>query len=103
MFDCISSLSGLVYLVSAVASPVFGFLIDRTGRNICWVLLAVAISLFCHCLLCISWFSPYIPMVLLGLAYSILASALWSLVSLIVAEAQMATAFGIMQVKHVKK
>jgi len=90
-------ITGLVYLVSAVASPVFGFLIDRTGRNICWVLLAVAISLFCHCLLCISWFSPYIPMVLLGLAYSILASALWSLVSLIVDEAQLATAFGIMQ------
>ena len=34
--------SGLVYLVSAVSSPVFGGLIDKTGRNINWVLWAVA-------------------------------------------------------------
>jgi MFS family permease len=27
----------LVYLISAGASPVFGFLVDRIGRNILWV------------------------------------------------------------------
>jgi len=90
-------ITGLVYLVSAVASPVFGLLIDRTGRNISWVVGAVTTSILCHQLLTLPSVSPYIPMVLLGLAYSVLASALWSLVSLIVPQPQLATAFGIMQ------
>lgn len=90
-------ITGLVYLVSAVASPVFGLLIDRTGRNISWVIGAVTTSIGCHQLLTLPSVTPYIPMVLLGLAYSVLASALWSLVSLIVPQPQLATAFGIMQ------
>jgi hypothetical protein len=34
--------SGLVYLVAGVASPLFGFIIDRTRRNISWVLGSLA-------------------------------------------------------------
>lgn len=41
--------------------------------------------------------SPYPAVVLLGLAYSILASALWSLPALLVQPHQLATAFGLMQ------
>ena len=27
----------LVYIISAGASPVFGFMVDRLGRNLLWV------------------------------------------------------------------
>jgi hypothetical protein len=43
--------SGLVYLVSAPASPLLGLMMDKTGRNISWVLMAVAGSIGCHLLL----------------------------------------------------
>ena len=35
-------MAGLVYLVGAVSSPLFGFIIDKTGRNITWVVAALA-------------------------------------------------------------
>jgi MFS family permease len=42
-------------------------------------------------------FIPYLAMVGMGLAYSILACALWPLVAFIVPEHQLGTAYGIMQ------
>eukprot|EP00092_Neocalanus_flemingeri_P022365 GFUD01024256.1.p1 GENE.GFUD01024256.1~~GFUD01024256.1.p1 ORF type:complete len:476 (-),score=103.76 GFUD01024256.1:150-1577(-) len=88
---------GLVYLVSAIASPFFGFLIDKTGKNLSWVLMAVAVSAISHCLLAFTYVNPYLSVILLGVAYSILASALWSLPVLLVPDHQLGTAFGIMQ------
>ena len=87
-----------MYLVSAIASPFFGFLIDKTGKNVSWVLVAVAASAIAHGLLAFTYLNPYLPIILLGVAYSILASALWSLPALLVPDHQLGTAFGIMQV-----
>lgn len=33
--------NSLIYTISAFASPAFGFMIDRTGRNLTWTLFAV--------------------------------------------------------------
>ena len=44
-------LVGLIYLVSAPASPLLGLLMDKTGRNVTWVFIAVVASIGCHALL----------------------------------------------------
>ena len=90
---------GLVYLVSAIASPLFGFLIDKAGRNVTWVLVAVTASAVAHGVLAFTFLNPYLPIILLGMSYSILSSALWSLPALLVPDRQLGTAFGIMQVR----
>lgn len=92
-----NAVNSLVYIISAVASPVFGFLIDKTGKNIFWVIAGIAITLGCHALLAFTFITPYLGMVVMGLAYSVLASALWPQVSLIIPNHQIATAYGIMQ------
>lgn len=92
-----TAVNSLVYIISAVASPVFGFLIDKTGRNLFWVILGVTVTLGCHALLAFLFISPYIGMIIMGLAYSVLASALWPMVSLIIPQHQLGTAYGIMQ------
>uniref|UniRef100_A0A0B7AKB9 Lysosomal dipeptide transporter MFSD1 n=1 Tax=Arion vulgaris TaxID=1028688 RepID=A0A0B7AKB9_9EUPU len=89
--------NGLVYIISAVASPVFGFLIDRLGRNVFWVILGIILTLGCHMTLAFSFINPFVPMVIMGLSYSVLASALWPMVSLIIPAQQLGTAYGIMQ------
>jgi len=88
---------GLVYLVSAPASPLLGLMIDKTGRNITWVFLAVLVSAGCHCLLAFTMLSPYIGICVLGVAYSLLASALWPIAALLIPEYQLGTAYGLMQ------
>ena len=89
---------GLVYLVSAIFSPVFGLLLDRFGRNLAWMCGSLAITGVAHYILAFTAINPYFPIVILGLAYSVLASALWSLPAVIVRQSHLATAFGIMQV-----
>lgn len=46
----------------------------------------------------VSW-NPYIAISCLGVAYSLLASALWPIAALLIPEYQLGTAYGLMQVK----
>lgn len=92
-----NSVSSVVYLISAIASPILGNLVDRLGRNVTWVFMAVLVTLGCHAMLTFTFWNPFIPMSILGLAYSLLASALWPMVALIIPEHQLGTAYGIMQ------
>eukprot|EP00116_Pleurobrachia_bachei_P005641 sb/3465903/ len=89
--------NSLVYFVGAVASPVAGAIIDKTGKNVLWLLLAVLITLLAFALLTFTFLHPYFAMVLIAIAYSICASALWPMVSLVVPEYQLGTAYGMMQ------
>jgi len=95
--DSANFITGLIYLVSAPASPLLGFLLDKTGRNITWCFIAVVASTGCHSLLAFTSLNPYIAISLLGVAYSLLASALWPIAALIIPEYQLGTAYGIMQ------
>ncbi|XP_076036499.1 minerva isoform X2 [Oratosquilla oratoria] len=92
-----NEVSSIVYVISAFASPVLGILVDRTGRNILWVFMAVLCTIGCHALLTFTFLNPYISMSLMGLSYSLLASALWPMVALVIPEHQLGTAYGIMQ------
>ncbi|KAG8512488.1 Major facilitator superfamily domain-containing protein 1, partial [Galemys pyrenaicus] len=94
-------LGNVVYVISAPMSPVFGLLVDKTGKNIIWVLCAVAATLASHIMLAMTLWNPWIAMVtlpsLLGVSYSLLACALWPMVAFVVPEHQLGTAYGFMQ------
>ncbi|XP_053404412.1 major facilitator superfamily domain-containing protein 1-like isoform X2 [Mercenaria mercenaria] len=92
-----NSVNSLVYIISAVASPLFGFLIDKSGRNVFWVILGTSTTIGCHALLAFTFITPFVAMSIMGLAYSVLASALWPMASMIVHQHQLGTAYGIMQ------
>lgn len=53
----------LVYLISAIASPLFGFVIDKTGRNISWILLSIGATIMAHSFLAFTFVNPYLCMV----------------------------------------
>uniref|UniRef100_A0A8C3V435 Lysosomal dipeptide transporter MFSD1 n=1 Tax=Catharus ustulatus TaxID=91951 RepID=A0A8C3V435_CATUS len=94
---CTSSHPIIVYIISAPMSPVFGLLVDKVGKNIIWVLCAVLSTLGSHILLAFTFWNPWIAMSLLGVAYSLLACALWPMVAFVVPEHQLGTAYGFMQ------
>ncbi|KJE89648.1 hypothetical protein CAOG_01085 [Capsaspora owczarzaki ATCC 30864] len=91
------ALTSIVYIISAAASPVFGLLVDRTGRNLTWVIAATAVTVGCHVMMAFTFINPYVPIIIMGFAYSVLACALWPIVSLVVPEHQLGTAYGFMQ------
>ncbi|XP_064009008.1 major facilitator superfamily domain-containing protein 1-like isoform X3 [Pogoniulus pusillus] len=92
-----SAINSIVYIISAPMSPVFGLLVDKLGKNIIWVLCAVVTTLASHMMLAFTFWNPWIAMCLLGVAYSLLACALWPMVAFVVPEHQLGTAYGFMQ------
>lgn len=58
-----NTVSSIVYIISAVASPIFGYVIDRSGRNLSWVFISVAATIGAHSLLAFTMLNPYIGMV----------------------------------------
>ena len=78
-----------------------GILIDKTGRNVTYCVISIAVTIICHSLLAFTFFDPYIGIVGMGLAYSLLAAALWPIAALIIPEYQLGTAYGLMQVRTI--
>ncbi|XP_060761816.1 major facilitator superfamily domain-containing protein 1 [Neoarius graeffei] len=91
------AINSVVYIISAPASPLLGFMVDKIGKNITWVLCAVVTTLIAHMMLAFTFWNPWIAMVLMGLSYSLLACALWPMVAFVVPEHQLGTAYGFMQ------
>ena len=85
----------LVYLISAFASPICGFLIDLIGYNTLWVTGAIATTIGAHVLLTFTFINPFAAMILMGISYSLLAASLWPMVALIVPKHQLGTAYGL--------
>lgn len=92
-----NTVNSIVYIVAGVASPVFGLIVDRFGRNVLWVFVSITVTIVAHGLLAFTFYNPYVAMITMGMAYSMLASSLWPLVALIVPEYQLGTAYGICQ------
>ncbi|KAF4526046.1 hypothetical protein B566_EDAN000840 [Ephemera danica] len=76
--DSANFINSLVFIISAVASPILGLMVDRLGRNAVWVILSVATTLGCHALLAFTFLNPYVAMIGMGISYSI-AQALQNL------------------------
>ncbi|XP_076002303.1 lysosomal dipeptide transporter MFSD1 isoform X3 [Genypterus blacodes] len=91
------AINSIVYIISAPASPILGFIVDKTGKNVSWVILAVITTLTAHLMLAFTFWNPWIAMSLLGVSYSLLACALWPMVAFVVPEHQLGTAYGFMQ------
>lgn len=87
----------IVYVMSAVLSPFIGYTVDKTGRNLIFLLAASVIVMFSHLAMALTFINLWIPMIGLGFGYSIMCSALWPLVALAVPQQQLGTAYGVMQ------
>ena len=55
---------------------------------------SIVVTLICHVMLAFTFINPYVAIVLMGLSYSLLASALWPIAALVIPEYQLGTAYG---------
>ena len=97
----IYSILGIPYYMSAVLAPTLGFVIDRTGRNVAWVMFSCVSTLIAHCLLITqsSQTLAYVAMVIMGIGYSTLACSLWVIIALVVPLHRQGTAYGMKLLK----
>jgi len=90
---------GIPYTISAATSPFLGIMIDRIGRRGILVIASSIILLIAHVINmflpdCDQCYTEILPLVLIGIGYSIYAAALWSSIPYVVEPRTMGTAFG---------
>jgi MFS family permease len=87
--------------VSVIASPMFGMVVDRKGRALYLVLVAAIMLVIGHIGFlanAMEWIEihPTILMTWVGLGYSLGAASLWPILSLVVEDNVLGTAYGLM-------
>ena len=93
-------LFGIPYIISAIMSPLLGLFIDKVGKRafmICLssVILIVAYTISMFLPPCDQCYNEVVPLALVGIGYSIYASAIWGSVPYVVAGHTLGTAFGL--------
>ena len=86
---------GTFFITMAIASSINGFLIDRIGLNLLWILLGYMLIIVSHCILAFTFWPPAISAILLGYGFSLAITALWPLPTFIIPVSQLGTVNGI--------
>ena len=89
----------MIPFFTIVFTPLFGALVDRTGKATTWMITGSLLVLASHLLIT---FAPqgvaaygYVAIALLGIGYSLVPSAMWPSVPKIVPEKNLGTAFSL--------
>ncbi len=97
MSDVVSGqITSLLPLGTMVFTPIFGALIDRLGRAASVMTFGSLILLIVHLTFALTNFPPYLPMILLGISFSLVPAAMWPTMVKLVKEKQIGTAYGLM-------
>lgn len=89
-------ITSLVALSTAIVTPLFGIFVDRKGRSASVMFLGALILLIVHLTFALTSFTPYVPMILLGIAFSLVPASMWPTVVKLVDESKIGTAYGLM-------
>ena len=89
-------ITSLLPLGTLFFTPLFGFLIDRYGKAASAMIFGSALLLIIHLLFAFTNLQPHIPMILLGVSFSLIPAAMWPSMVKLVDENQIGTAYGLM-------
>jgi MFS family permease len=90
-----SDISSLVYFGTIFFTPFFGWVIDYKGKGASLMIYGSAMLVAVHLLLALTTLTPYVPMVLLGITFSLVPAAMWPAIARIVGDNRLGTAYGL--------
>jgi len=88
--------ASIVTLASMILSPILGKFLDIVARRPIFVVLGSLAVIPSHIALAFQLPYPIIPIIVMGLSFSLVPSALWPSIPLITKDKEVATAFGMM-------
>jgi MFS family permease len=91
-----STITSMVYFGTIIFTPLFGWFADNKGKSASIMIFGSLLLIFVHLSLSLTRMTPYIPMFLLGIAFSLIPAAMWPSVAKIVDESRLGTAYGLM-------
>ncbi len=89
-------IASLLPLGTLIFTPFFGFMIDKYGRAATAMIFGSSVLLIVYAGFIFTNIYPYVPMILLGISFSLIPAAMWPSLVKLVDYKQMGTAYGLM-------
>lgn len=89
-------LSSMLTAFAMVMTPLFGLMVDRVGRRASAMFIGSALLLPVYLLMAYTQISLYVPMAMMGIAFSLIPGVMWPSVAYIVDQSKLGTALGLM-------
>ncbi|MEJ2595632.1 MAG: MFS transporter [bacterium] len=88
--------TSLMPFATLIFTPIFGILIDRKGRAATLMIFGSLALLLVHLSFAYTYIPPFIPMIFLGIAFSLIPATMWPSMVKLVDDKIIGTAYGLM-------
>lgn len=89
-------LSSLLVLFAMIATPLFGLFVDRFGKRTIFMIIGSFMLLPVYLMMAYTNIPLLVPMIIMGVSFSVIPAIMWPSVSYVVAENRLGTAYGLM-------
>lgn len=89
-------LSSMLTLFAMVGTPAFGYLVDRVGKRSLFMMFGSMLLIPVYLMMAYTQISLYVPMAMMGIAFSLIPAVMWPSVAYVVGESKLGTAYGLM-------
>ncbi|MDD8018195.1 MAG: MFS transporter [Bacteroidota bacterium] len=89
-------LSSMLTLFAMVATPLFGLMVDKIGKRSLFMMIGSLLLVPVYLMMAYTHITLYIPMAMMGIAFSLIPGIMWPSVAYIVGESKLGTAYGLM-------
>lgn len=89
-------ISSMLPVGTMIFTPLFGFVVDKYGRAASLMIYGSVILVLVHTCFAFTTINPYVLMVILGVAFSLVPASMWPSVAKIVDEKRIGSAYGFM-------
>jgi MFS family permease len=89
-------LSSILTLFAMIATPLFGLLVDRVGKRSLFMMFGSLLLIPVYLIMAYAHVSLFVPMAMMGIAFSLIPAIMWPSVAYIVDESKLGTAYGLM-------
>jgi MFS family permease len=89
-------LSSTLTLFAMIATPLFGLWVDRIGKRALLMMFGSLLLVPVYLMMAYTHVNLYVPMALMGVAFSLIPAVMWPSVAYIVDQSKLGTAYGLM-------
>ena len=89
-------LSSMLTLFAMICTPLFGLMVDRIGKRSLFMMFGSLLLIPVYLMMGYTSVSLYVPMAMMGIAFSLIPAIMWPSVAYVVEEKKLGTAYGLM-------
>lgn len=89
-------LNSLLPLSAMIATPLFGLLVDKVGKRALFMMFGSLLLMPVYLMIAYSPISLYVPVSMMGIAFSLIPAVMWPSVAYIVDQSRLGTAYALM-------